>query len=289
MATKWRPQTRPVQGYELARIHGRIDEIERGRGRTMSGIGMVGGPPPGPGAVVQAGKVTTDGGTGKATMTFPIAYPAAPNVVVSPLNSGADMIIAEVESVSATQVVVSTARVALQGSTGLYTGAGEAHQHSFSGVTFGAHAHAPGTFAAAAHDHAPGTFAAVAHDHAPGTFSAASHDHAPGTFSVTVPAGTDGSAGTFGVGGASYPSGSLSLSGVSASSGPHGVAGVSASSGPHSVSGTSDTAGGGTASGYTDSESGHRHPAPADNVEHRHGKELIGGVLVYWIASPTTL
>jgi len=189
---KWRPQTRPIQGFELARIHGRIDEIERGRGRIMSGVGMVGGPPPGGGALVQAGQVTTDAGTGKATVTFPTAYPAAPNVTVSPLNSGADMIIAEVESISPTQFVVSTARIALQGTAGLYTGPGEAH------------------------------------------------DHAPGTFAVTIPAGTDGSSGTFGVAGVSDP------------------------------------------------ESSHRHPAPADNVPHRHGKELVGGVLVYWIACPTT-
>jgi hypothetical protein len=190
---KWRPQTRPIQGYELARIHNRIDEIERGRGRILSGIGMVGGPPPGLGALVQAGQVTTDPGTGKATMTFKTAYPAAPNVVATVLNSGADLIVCEVEAISPTQFTVSTARIALQGSTGLYTGPGEAHQHG------------------------------------------------PGTFSVTIPPGTNGSAGTV------------------------GVAGVSAA------------------------ESSHRHPAPADNVEHRHGKELIGGVLVYWIACPTTL
>ena len=214
---KWRPQTRPIQGFELARIHSRIDELERGRGRIFSGVGMVGGPPSGQGALVQAGQVTTDPATGRATVTFPTAYPGAPNVMVSPLNTGADMIIAQIEAVSPTQFTVSTARIALQGSTGLYTGPGEAHQHG------------------------------------PGTFAAAAHDHAPGTFKVTVPAGTDGSSGDFGV------------AGVSASSGPHSVAGVSAA------------------------ESSHRHPAPADNVEHRHGKELIGGVFVYWIACPTTL
>jgi len=214
---KWRPQTRPIQGYELARIHNRIDEIERGRGRILSGLGMMGGPPSGPSALVQAGQVTTDPGTGKATVTFKTAYPASPNVVATVLNSGADLIVCEIEAISPTQFTASTARIALQGSTGLMTGAGEAHQHG------------------------------------PGTFAAAAHDHAPGTFKVTVPAGTDGSSGDFGV------------AGVSASSGPHSVAGVSAA------------------------ESSHRHPAPADNVQHRHGKELIGGVLVYWIACPTTL
>jgi len=213
---KWRPQTRPIQGFELARIHARIDEIERGRGRIMSGIGMVGGPPSGGGTLVQAGQVTTDAGTGKATVTFKTAYPAAPNVVATVNNSGGDLIVCEIESISLTEFTVSTARIALEGSTGLYTGPGEAHAHS------------------------------------PGTLQAPAHDHAPGTFNVQIPAGTDGSAGTF------------------------GAAGVSASSGPFSIS------------GVTASESSHRHPAPADNVEHRHGKELIGGVLVYWIACPTT-
>jgi hypothetical protein len=214
---KWRPQTRPIQGYELARIHARIDEIERGRGRIFSGIGMVGGPPPGPGALVQAGQITTDPGTGKATVTFKTAYPAAPNVVATVLNSGSDLIVCEIEAISPTQFTVSTARIALQGSTGLYTGQGEAHAHS------------------------------------PGTLQAPAHDHAPGTFNVQIPAGTDGSAGTFGV------------AGVSAPSGPFGI------------------------SGATANEGSHRHPAPADNVQHRHGKELVGGVLVYWIACPTTL
>jgi hypothetical protein len=214
---KWRPQTRPIQGYELARIHNRIDEIGRGRGRILSGLGMMGGPPSGPSALVQAGQVTTDPGTGKATVTFKTAYPAAPNVVATVLNSGGDLIVCEIEAISPTQFTVSSARIALQGSTGLYTGQGEAHAHS------------------------------------PGTLQAPAHDHAPGTFNVQIPAGTDGSAGTF------------------------GVAGVSASSGPFSIAGA------------TASESSHRHPAPADNVEHRHGKELIGGVLVYWVACPTTL
>jgi len=88
---------------------------------------------------------------------------------------------------------------------------------------------------------------------------------------------------------ASLPNRPHSVAGVSAPSGPHGVSGVSAKPGLLPLSGESGSAGAGTASGYTDYESAHRHPAPADNVEHRHGKELIGGVLVYWIACPTTL
>jgi len=53
--------------------------------------------------------------------------------------------------------------------------------------------------------------------------------------------------------------------------------------------GTNGSAGTVGVAGVSAAESSHRHPAPADNVEHRHGKELIGGVLVYWIACPTTL
>lgn len=210
---KWRPQTRPIQGFELARIHSRIDELERGRGRIFSGVGMVGGPPPG--TNIQAGEVAT-GADGRVTVTFPVAYSAVPVVVVSVLNSGTDQLVAAIESISATQVVISVGKIANQGQAGLYTGQGEAHQHG------------------------------------PGSFAAAAHDHAPGTFAVTVPAGTDGSSGTFGV------------AGVSAQSGPHAVSGVSAS------------------------ESSHRHPAPADNVLHTHGRTLVSGVSVRWIAMPKT-
>lgn len=196
----------------------RVEELERfassRSGSAGYGGGGGGGGPP-PGTNIQAGEAVTDG-TGKVTVTFPTPFSAVPVVVVSVINAGSDQLVAAVESISTTQVVISVGKIANQGSTGLYTGQGESHQHG------------------------------------PGSFAAAAHDHAPGTFSVTVPAGTDGSSGTF------------------------GVAGVSAQSGPHSVSGVSAA------------ESSHRHPAPADNVLHTHGRTLVSGVGVRWIAMPKT-
>lgn len=196
----------------------RIEELERAiSGRSgvggAGGAGGAGGPEPSP--LIQGGEATT-GADGRVTVTFPNAFPSTPIVLVSALNSGTDQLVAAIESISTTQVVISVGKIANQGQTGLYTGQGEAHQHG------------------------------------PGSFAAAAHDHAPGTFAVTVPAGTDGSSGTF------------------------GVAGVSAQSGPHSVSGVSA------------SESSHRHPAPADNVIHTHGRTLVSDVGVRWIAMPKT-
>lgn len=288
--TKWRPITRPLLGKTISDVFDRIEELERFASSRSGSAGYGGGGAAGGaniiGTALQAGEAVTGGG-GSVTVTFPVAYPATPVVVVSVLNSGSDQLVAAIESISTTQVVISVGKIADQGSSGLYTGAGEAHRHAFSGVTTD-HTHGPGTYAAAAHDHAPGTFAAAAHDHSSGTLSAAAHDHAPGTFNVTIPAGTDGTSGNFGVAGVSASSGPHSVSGVTGSSGPHSVSGVSAQSGPHSVSGQSGLAGGGTINGYTDYESTHRHPAPADNVLHAHGRTLVAGVGVRWFAMPKT-
>ena len=219
MSPKWRPITRPLLGKTISDVLDRVEELERFASSRSGSAGYGGGGAAGGpnivGSVIQSGEAVT-GADGRVTVTFPVAYSAAPVAVVSVLNSGTDQLVAAIESISTTQVVISVGKIANQGQAGLYTGQGEAHQHG------------------------------------PGSFAAAAHDHAPGTFAVTVPAGTDGSSGTFGV------------AGVSAQSGPHAVSGVSAS------------------------ESSHRHPAPADNVLHTHGRTLVSGVGVRWIAMPKT-
>jgi len=52
---------------------------------------------------------------------------------------------------------------------------------------------------------------------------------------------------------------------------------------PAGTDGSSGTFG---VAGVSASESSHRHPAPADNVPHSHGRELVSGAMVFWIAMP---
>ena len=130
MSTKFRPQTRPILGHQLANIFDRIEELEKAAA-ARGGSGAGGGAPPGarPAPDVQAGQATT-GANGKVTVTFPRAYGGAPVVVAVANNSGTDHLVAAIESVSSTQCVISVGKIAGQGQTGLYTGPGEAHQHA---------------------------------------------------------------------------------------------------------------------------------------------------------------
>lgn len=141
MAPQFRNQTTPAPGQVLQQLQEQIDEIFRAlSSRGLLGLGGGGFGGTGGGGInpqrIQHGNAATDGGTGKVTITFSPAFPSAPDVVVAVGNSGTDLIIAEVESVSATQVVLSTSHVAQQGTAGLSTGPGTAHAHS------------PGTFVA---------------------------------------------------------------------------------------------------------------------------------------------
>ena len=187
MSAKWRPITPPILGKQLSDALDRIEELERAISSRSGvggagGAGGAGGPEPSP--LIQGGEATT-GADGRVTVTFPNAFPSTPIVLVSVLNSGTDQLVAAIESISTTQVVISVGKIAQQGTAGLYTGQGEGHQHG------------------------------------PGSFAAAAHDHAPGTFAVAVPAGTDGSSGTFGVAGVSAQSGPHAVSGVSAPESSH--------------------------------------------------------------------
>jgi len=264
---KYRPLTPPILGQQISRIEDRLDENERNRTGRSGAPFAAGGSP---GFVrtpenIQSGKGTTDV-NGELAVTFATAYDSADNisVVATPLNTGTDLIVCSIKTLSTTGVTITAEKIKSAGTTPqAQTGPGTPHSH------------APGTFTAASHSHSPGTFAAAAHDHAPGTFAAAAHDHAPGTFSVTIPAGTNGSSGTFGVANVSAQSGPHSVSGVSASSGPHSVSGTSASSGPHAVSGVSAE------------ESSHTHSI-TDYPAHSHDREKVEGVTIYWIAMPKT-
>ena len=87
---------------------------------------------------IQRGKVTTDAGTGLATVTFPHAFPAAPIVTLGVVG---DYSTAVIVSVSATQLVVKTRLMRTQAATeaahthSVTPAAGSAHSHSMNVAT----------------------------------------------------------------------------------------------------------------------------------------------------------
>lgn len=76
--------------------------------------------------IPQRGSDTTDGG-GDATVTFPVEFAAPPLVFLQGVDAGAKGIVLDVVSKTTTQAVVKARKV-----TGITSGAGTAHSHSFS-------------------------------------------------------------------------------------------------------------------------------------------------------------
>lgn len=75
---------------------------------------------------IQRGSETTDA-SGDKTVTFPTAFDATPLVFLQGVDAGAKGIVLDVVSKSATQFVVKARKV-----TGITSGSGTAHSHSFS-------------------------------------------------------------------------------------------------------------------------------------------------------------
>lgn len=75
---------------------------------------------------IQRGSETTDA-SGDKTVTFPTPYAVAPLVFLQGVDAGAKGIVLDVVSKSATQFVVKARKV-----TGITSGSGTAHSHSFS-------------------------------------------------------------------------------------------------------------------------------------------------------------
>jgi hypothetical protein len=129
--TKWRNTTPPVPGRVLQQFAEQIDELYRAIS-ARGGLGIGGGFGGSTGAArvpqMEHGQGTTDG-TGKVTVTFPQAFGSTPDVFVSVNNTGTDQLVAAVESVSTTTLVVSVGKIASQGTAGLSTGAGPSQPH----------------------------------------------------------------------------------------------------------------------------------------------------------------